>query len=176
MSTEAIIFSRLLDTNGDGTGQKAANLDFASATDWAGGATFYIQPEVDEVMAVNRMLVQIVDTGTLSADNYGALSALTTGIAVRVNSKRGVIMDLTDGVLIKKNGDWGRLSYDVNITGFASGEDFLHVRWTFAKSGRPVFLHGDRLERLEVVMPGEDLSGLTDHYFTAQGYYERGGG
>jgi hypothetical protein len=124
-------------------------------------------------MVISRLLVQIVDTGAMSADKYGSANALSTGIEIRVNSKRGILIDLTDGVLIKKNGDWGRLSYDVNITSFAAGNQFLHCRWTFAKSGQPITLDGSRLERLEVIMPPEDLDVLLDHYFTVQGYYDR---
>jgi hypothetical protein len=168
---DRIAFSWVLDTSGAGSGTKAANVDF-TLTDWAGG-TFSLLPGDGEIMAVTKLLVEIVDGGVMSADKYAGITALTTGVAIRVNSRRGVISDLTDGVLIKKNGDWARVASRLTITTFGSGDEALHAVLEF---DQPIHLHGDRHERLEVVMPVEDMSDLSDQYFVAQGYYAQGGG
>jgi hypothetical protein len=169
------IFSRLLDTNGDGTGVKELTV-LPVTSDFPEDRVF-LQPAAGEILEVTRLLVQVRASGSpVSAERYGDQTALTGGITIQKSGKRGVIADLTDGLTIKNNGDWGRVCYDVNSTGFVSGDQFVHVRWTFKKHGKSVILDGDRLERLEVVfVAGDDFSGLASHTFTAQGNFKKGG-
>ncbi len=162
---------RYLDTVGDGSGSKNAN---GAGYSVGSPGIFKIQPPAGQVISLERMIVQIEDDGVPNAEKYGALAALTNGILVRIANDAGTIVELTDGLPIKSNSHWARLCYDVSFTGFASGNDFVDVRWTFAKSGRPVVLGdtGDN-ERLEVVCQ-DALDGLIGHTFKVQGFIIKG--
>lgn len=121
---------------------------------------------------IYRMIVFIGDAGTVGVDKYGALSALTNGIKVEHKRNGVIVRDLLDGVPVKKNMDWQRYCFDVVILdkGATGNAGFVGARWTFAKSGNPIrLLKNDRF----CVTMRDDLSGLTDHYFSLQGYYER---
>jgi hypothetical protein len=166
------IFSWALDTNGDGAGTKAANKDFTS-TDWVDNGTFFLMPTLLEEMAVTKLLVEVSDGAVFDAAKYGDLTALTTGITIRINSRSGVLSNLTNGLPIKKNADWARLASNIYMSTSASGDNVLHAVIEF---NEPIVLLGRRRDKLEVVIPNEDLSGLSEHYFVAQGYYLRGGG
>lgn len=157
---ENMIF-RFLDTNGNGTGTKNAIGDYSTPTD------FYIAAGASENLEIERMIVHIRDAAPLSAEKYGGLAELTNGIEVKVKeSDDTVLLDMTDNTPIKSNAAWGRLCYDEDDSGYGSGDDFIKVRWTFAKSGSPVYLkYTDKL----VVTISDDLTGLVAHTFMVQG-------
>ena len=69
------------------------------------------------------------------------------------------------------SGIWGLHSYDVQQLDWGSGNNVLLARWTFARMGTPLQLHGHQNERLEVVLQ-DDFSGLIAHVFVAQGFEE----
>lgn len=120
---------------------------------------------------IHRLIVFIGDTGVVGAEKYGALMRLTNGITIEHRRSDVVIRDLLDGVPVKQNMDWQKYSYDVVILdkGVAGPAGFVCCRWTFAKSGYPIrLIKNDRF----CVTIRDDLSGLTDHYFSLQGYYE----
>lgn len=157
------ILSRYLDTNGNGTGTKNANGDYSGAVE-----EFYIEAQAGENLEIARMIVSVEDTGGMQAQEYGNLgSALTNGIEVKVlNEHDTVIMDLTDGIPIKTNAQWGIICYDVDVKSWGAGNSLLLVRWTFAKSGQLIYLEeGQKL----VVYLNDDLDGLLFHYFMVQG-------
>ena len=161
----AILLSRYLDTNGDGTGTKNANGNYAGAVE-----EFYIEAQAGESLTLTSMLVAIEDTGGGTVQEYGNIgSALTNGIAVTVENEHGtVLMDLTDAVPVTTNAHWAQLCYDVNWLDKGSGNDMIAVRWTFAKSGQPIKLEeGQRL----IVSVNDNLTGLVSHYFLVQGTY-----
>lgn len=160
----ARIFSRYLDTNGIGTGTKNANGDYSTVSD-----IFYIQPPAGTQYEINRMIVEIEDTAGFQAEEYGNLgAALTNGITVREQNGDGTVIDLTDGIPIKTNAGWGALCYDVDLKTWGAGDEVLLVRWTFATAGNPLFLNGDSLDRLEVIL-NDNFTGLVEHYFLVQG-------
>jgi len=162
----ATMFSRFLDTNGDGSGTKNANGNYAG-----GEEIFYIQPGGTDIINVARLVVQIEDGGKFGSGKYGALAgALANGIAVRVQDDSGTVIDLTDGVLITTNVHWARYCYDVDHSDFGTGNEYMDVRWTFSKSGNPIVLDAANNERLEVVL-NDNLSGLVGHYFLVQGTF-----
>ena len=77
----ADLFSRYLDTNGDGTGTKNANGDYSSAE-----GIFYLAPGENEVFALSRMLISAYDTNGMQTQEYGnTAAALTNGIAIRIS-------------------------------------------------------------------------------------------
>ncbi len=159
---------RLLDTNGDGTGTKNAVGDYSSVS-----TDFFIQ-DATKVFYINRLLVQIEDTGAFATDGYGAIAGgtVTNGISVNVYDPDGnVLNDLTDGVMIKSNNDWARVCYDLKLENWASGNGAIHARWTFANAGHPIRLgQGDRLG----VTLNDNFTGLVTQYFKVQGWSGKG--
>ncbi len=156
-----IEFLRADNTDGD----RNANGDHSSVD------MDYFFEATEGVARIHRMIVFIGDTGTVGVDKYGALSALTNGIKVEHKRDGVIVRDLLDGVPVKQNMDWQRYCFDVVILdkGATGNAGFVSARWTFAKSGYPIrLIQNDRF----CVTIRDDLSGLTDHYFSLQGYYE----
>ena len=173
----ATIFSRHLDTNGDGTGTKNAIGDYSSTAE-----IFYIQPPSGQIFRINRMMVLVRgDKSTFYTDSYGSRAILSNGIVVRAQNDSGTLIDLTDNVPILTNGNWGRFCFDSEVYPAATGNNdtYLRVRWTFGRAGYPIRLVGANSERLEVVLnddfslnSGGSSNPLVEHYFVVQGYIE----
>jgi hypothetical protein len=167
---ESHIF-RFLDTNGDGTGTTLATGDYSVTA-----VEFFIQPPTAETFHIHRMIVNIEDTAITDGAGYGGTGALTTGITVHVEDGGVTIDELTDGEPIKSNAHWGRFCYDVTAPAFGASNKTVQVRWTFAKSGKPITLYGNNVDgqasgdnhRL-VVTCNDDFSALVDHRFMVQG-------
>ena len=154
---------RFLDTNGDGTGTKNANGNYASVAD-----EFYF--ESTESTQIHRMVIHITDTAGITQIKYGNLAALTNGYTVKVlDADQVEVLDLCDDVAIKANADLGRYCYDVQLQSWATSptNESVEARWTFARAGQPLDLPiGWRLS----ITFNDDLSGLIEHYFMIQGY------
>lgn len=157
---------RFLDTDGDGTGTKNAIGDYSDTGD--GETIFYIAPPENQVYEIARILPSVKDAGSFDSGNYGNGISLSNGVVIRVSDADGVLVDLTDGNPIITNADWATLCYDVDISSFGSGNEYLHARWTFSKAGQPIKLYGDAGHKLEVVLH-DDFSDLVSHYFMVQG-------
>ena len=155
-------FYRYLTSDGRYDGGKQATGDHTPARFYVGSP--------GRVITINRLIVHISDAANPSSDEYGNLgAALTNGIAVNVKDVSGtVVLDLTDALPIKTNADWGRVCYDVQLTSFGAGNDFIQVRWTFAKSGRPLTLPPGYTFGVDL---NDDFTGLDGHTFMAQGHY-----
>ena len=157
---------RYLDTVGDGTGTKDAIGNYSGAEE-----EFFIAPPAGTVYQINRLIVEVRDGNGMRAEHYGTLgAALTNGIEVQ--TRTGVsttVIDLSDGLPITTNAEWGGLCFDAEVKAWGAGDDFLLVRWTFASSGGNIRLDGDSGERLAVIL-NDDLTGLGSHTFMAQGY------
>lgn len=156
---------RFLDVNGDGTGTKEALGDYSGMAQ----EIFYIQPPVNTTFVLSRMIVQIEDNGGFDSGLYGNSITLTNGIVVRVSDDMSVLTALTDTIPILTNSDWAAYCYDVALSEYGTGNNYAHVRWTFARSGQPLILRGNYNERLEVVL-NDDFSDLVGHRFQVQGY------
>lgn len=172
----AEIFSRHLDTDGDGTGTKNAIGDYSSTPE-----IFYIQPAATQIFRVYRMLVLIRGPkAKFLTDNYGSRIQLTNGIIIRTQDDSGTLINLSDDVPIRTNGNWARMCFDSFIYEAGSGgtDTYLRVRWTFSQAGYPIRLNGANNERLEIVLNDDftlNTSGsdpLVEHYYVAQGYIE----
>ena len=154
---------QFLDTNGDGTGTKDASGNYSggSITD------FFIQPPIDKVYDLDRIIIQIEDNGNMDAGSYGNGINLTTGITVQKQDSAGnVLIDLLDGLNIFTNGEWARYNYDIASTDFGTGANYVHIRWSFNKSGEGIILKNR--EKLVITL-NDNFSGLNGHYFMAQG-------
>ena len=157
-------FYRYLDTDFDGTGTKNATGNYSSAME-----SFGIQPGSKEIMLVHRMIVLIEDTAVIQAEEYGNLgAALTNGVVVYKTIAGEVDQDLTDGIPIKTNSQWGSLCFDTEVKAWGAGNQVVLVRWTFSRAGEPLYLNGYKSEAIEVRL-NDDLQGLINHTFMAQG-------
>lgn len=157
------IINQYLTLNGDGTGTRNANGNYSVTPD-----IFYIQPPTGHKYEIARMLVFIRDTGNFSADGYGANGVLTNGVSVKLVNDSGVITDYMNGHPLKSNAEWGQVCYDVQYISFGAGDNFVCVRWTFAKSGAPISLDGRNNERLEIEL-SDDFTGIVEQTFMVQG-------
>lgn len=155
------VITRYLSDDGTTTGNKNANGDYSLAVEeWYYTAT--------EDCELHRLLVSIEDAGGGTIQEYGNIgTALTNGIEVKLVNELDVVQyDLTDGLPIQTNGDWGSLCYDIDRKDWGNGNDFYQVRWTFSKSGVPLkLMTGWRL----VAYLNDNLTGLVGHFFMTQG-------
>ena len=84
-----------------------------------------------------------------------------------------MVSDITAGVPVVSNAEWGALCYDAELKSWGAGNELLVVRFTFKKGGAVVRLVADRPtpDRL-VVTVNDNLSGLLTHRFMVHGKYE----
>jgi hypothetical protein len=150
---------RFLDTNGDGTGTKNANGDYSTPD------IFYLQPPDGSVYNITRLIVTIEDSLVVSSTTYGAISALTNGVAVRRVSGSATVT-YTEELSITTNLAWGRFC-ELSQTNVSGTGNQLRAVCEF----EGLRLNGDRDEKLEVYL-SDNFTGLDGHYFEAQGYRE----
>ena len=117
---------------------------------------------------LSRMIVQIGDSGALSADEYGNIAALANGVDIGLFNKDddSLILDLLDGAFIKNNGDWSRHCYDMKPDDFGTGLNFISARWTFEKDGQRLTLDDHTYFGIRI---NDNLTGLVAHYFEVRG-------
>ena len=165
VAPENMLF-QYLDTDGDGGGTKDATGNYSDAG--LGATYFYIEAPAGRVYSLERMIVKIRgSTSGLSADDYGNIPALTSGILAHVRDPDGnVILDLTDGLPIKLNADWNRLCYDSGPIAYGAGDNFVVTRWTFARSGNPIVLEPGYSFGM---LMHDNMSSLNGHFFHVQG-------
>lgn len=143
----------------------------------ATAGTWSFVPTGSQIVALHRMLPFVRDTGAFYAERYGALgAALTNGISFGVYGTVDGVADtllyrLTDANHpIKTNADWTAYCYDANYISYGQGDNMLAVRWTFARSGQPIYLDASKGQYLAMSV-ADTLSGLVDHHVAVQGYY-----
>ena len=156
------IFSRLLDTDGDGTGTTNMAVNGAVTP-----VVFKLAPEAGTVMLVARVIFYVEDSGTFDADKWGNGITITTGIemkAKRTNDTESLCEPLT------KTGELAGLMHDVNHFAFGTGNEIISSRLTFSKFGNPIRLVGNYGDELQIII-NDDLTGLVNQRVTAQGQY-----
>jgi len=132
---------------------------------------FYLEAQADEIYRITGLVAHVQDGTGFVAEDYGSLgAALTVGITVKVIDALGAtVVDLTDGSTIKTNSDWGKFCFDTALVSFGAGDDFLQAKWAFSNHDTHIrLMEGESL----VVTCNDDMSGLADHTFVAQGYVE----
>jgi hypothetical protein len=164
-------FVQLMDSVGDGSGVTNWNLDLLSTESIARVGVPSGSSAVS-TLRIARIIVSVVDTTGFQAEEYGNLgSELTnTGIQmalVDVDSARTVVDFFP--MAIRKNADYGRYAFDVDVKSWGAGDEMLVTRLTFTKFGAPLRLTGDR--QLQVVM-NDDMDGLKEHSFVVEGVWE----
>jgi len=157
----------MLSTNGDGTGTTSAIGNYASTAE-----TFeLVAGPASPSLVVRRMLVTVRDSGAFDAELYGNGVELPNGLTLHVADADDVLLYSLTPTPIVRNADWTSVCYDAQILTWGIGDEFLAVRWTFAKSmhdseGGIVLEAGDKL----VLTANDDLTSLIDHTFTCEGY------
>jgi len=162
---EDVVF-HFADTVGDGSGVEDAIGDYSSAA-----TPFMLKPAANELVHCERMVVTVRDSGSMDSGGYGNGAALTNGIKVRVMDDSGIVNDITGNQVIKTNEDWGKFCHDVSEVSRGAGDTYVSVRWTFAKTGKPLDVRGNAGEWLEILC-NDDLTNLNGHFFHIQGYKE----
>ena len=139
--------------------------------------TFSFTPTGTQKVVIHRCIPFIEDDSAFYAERYGGhTAALTTGIKIGVyGTVDGVpdtlLYDLTDDDhLIKSNADWASYCYDARYDSYGQGDNMLVVRWTFARSGQPVYLDAAKGQYLGLIT-ADTLSMLVGHRVLVQGYY-----
>ena len=162
-----------LATTGKGatTGHSNAIANYSTGAGGTSGEAFVIAPTTAQVFRIERMIVHVRDAGAFSAVKYGYMTALAKGVTVKVVTDTGTVHDLTNGVPVLSNADWGRQCYDTTIFNWGVGDEHLAARWTFSKSGYPLRLSGAAGQRLEVHLQ-DSCTGLVAHHFYVNGYHE----
>ena len=125
--------------NGDLTeASSSANANVnASAAATVSATDFYYEVASGEEAFITRMIVTIGEGGQFSADGYGDLAPLTTGIRVFLSDASGSVMTYLDnGVPIQGIVDWTRQCYDGQDFVIGTGIEFFNARWTFERAGR----------------------------------------
>ena len=152
---------RYLDTVGDGSGTKDAIGNMIGTP---------LKFTATEDSAIYRMIIYIEDGNGFKASLYGALPSLTNGWELKVkDSGDNTLLDLTDGISIHHNSQIGQVCFDVDVKdwGAGAGNEGLIARWTFERSGSPIFLTaGNSL----VVELNDNFTGLVHHTFAVQGF------
>jgi hypothetical protein len=152
-----------VDITGTGTGTHTIHIP----------TVFKLAPPSGVTYDVARILVTIQDNAAATAGSYGAMSTLANGVQIfhkRSGTGNGnVVKEITDGIPIKSNAHFARISgVDVQTINWGSGDDIVSVRCTFAKAGLPLILHGSHGDTLEFHV-NDDHSDLVSEYVMAQG-------
>jgi len=150
---------QLFSTGGDGSG----------IIDMAGLPNVYkVVPPPGYTYELFRMNLVMEDATKFSGDLYGGVTALTNGIVITTEGQAGVIINHTPQP-IKKSGHWALVAgVDMAMTDFATGNDIITVRWTFAKGGSNIVLDGNKGEFIKVNVR-DTLAGLVSHIIQVQG-------
>lgn len=143
----------------------------------ASAGTWSFAPTGTQIVELHRMLPFIRDTGAFYASRYGGMgAALTNGISVGVYGTVDGVADtllyrLTDANHpIQTNADWTAYCYDASYISYGQGDNMLAVRWTFSKSGQPIYLDASKGQYLAVSV-ADTMTDLVDHHICVQGHY-----
>lgn len=152
-----------------------ANRDFSDAGE--GLTYFYVKPAAGTVFRIKRFLVTVRATGSLDAAVYGNGIVLVNGIRVVIGlgdpaSPTAILVDLTGGLPVLGNADWGRYTLDLIFSSFGQGDEYLSARFEATENKAAqydgVTLSGDD----DVFFAAElhdDLTDLVQHVFFVQG-------
>jgi hypothetical protein len=129
---------------------------------------FFIEAGIGEIVRVARWMLYIVDEKGFDVGNFASIgSPLSVGLKpfIVIDGIKTYLLDYE----IKTTGDIVSISFDAQLMTFGNTDDIFTASWTFTETGQYVRLNqGDRLG----VEVNDDLSGLSNFYIQAQGYYE----
>ena len=163
------MFSKQLDTVGDGSGTK----NMAVLGTLGTPVIYRLKPPAGEIWKIARLILYIRDAGAFDSGGWGNNlgSPLTNGIQVVSYENAQEFHWLYPPV--KSHGDIASVCHDLTYQDFGSGDAFITARWSFTKFGQYLRLHGDEGDELRILVQ-DDLTHLVEQAVTAQGFYERG--
>ena len=160
---QPILWSKHLDTNGDGTGTYNAVGNYSSTP-----TEFLLVPE--KSVRVHRLLITVEAAFGFKAEIYGSDVALTNGINLEVRDHDDVVLGLfTDRHSVKTNAHWAMYCFDVDVKSWrtaGSGNELLTARWTFSRMGAPLWMRAGHKLAIKL---NDDFTGLVLHHFVVQG-------
>ncbi len=162
---DPIRFVQFLSTNGDGTGVINAVGDYTTPE------IFYIKPTNDEVIEIDRLVIHILDSGTLPVGEYGGLgSALTNGIDIQVTNARSISRSILPSVIKSNVGLLHLTDLGFSLVSFTGGIESITAVFDCKNGrGRCLILDGSQDHKLEILL-SDNFTGLVDHHFIAHGF------
>lgn len=142
--------------------------------DYTGGGLgetdFYIKPDTGDIYAIERVLIRISDTANISSSEYLSTGALADGVKIRYKDDGGTTELLP--FEIKEIADYGSYA-GIDVRSLDSPSRSWVIRWSFFRSGAPVYLRSSDSDRL-VITVTDNFSTLVKHTALVQGlvYYE----
>jgi hypothetical protein len=160
---DKLIF-RFLDTNGDGTGTKAANGNYSSAL-----TKFFYKSPANTISVLYTLIIHIEDNAAFTLAGYGgSVAALTNGIDAYVaDANNNDILNLIDDVKIKSTTGWERIAFDSRSSAYSGVGEHKAIIWDFRLCGSPLMLGP---AQSLVVALNDDLSHLVSHGFFINGH------
>lgn len=150
---EHSIMHRLLDSLGDGSGNK----NMAAVA-----GRFYMKPSAHEILIVDSIEITILDASPIDIDGWGGLAALVNGCLFETRRREStspavVVKDFTGGVTLKDHAqlaNFGPISFVSDVGGCLVT---LHIE--LRNDSGPIRIDGDRGESLNFVTQ-DSLVGL----------------
>lgn len=131
---------------------------------------YYCEALEGERLMIARIIVNIKASGNIATGEYGDIAGgLANGIDLFYRTN-GVILNVTDGLPVKINEDWGKWCYDARINAIGATTNIFQARWTLTRFGTPygiILEEGDRLG----VRVNDNLSTLSEQTIVAQGLH-----
>ena len=136
---------------------------------------FFVNAPANTYFRVCRCIWRIEDSGTISSDTFGVITALSNGITVELHDGYGTTDDgdkiddiIPAGHPVQKNSDIAALCYDLNSAPVVgTGTDLVTARWTFVNYSDGYLLGPDRRIRIEIA---DDLSGIAEFTIAFEGF------
>ena len=128
----------------------------------------------ERAIQISTIMVGIRDVGNFRQDRYGAMSALTNGIRVKIKDDLGAtLLDMTSGIPIRTNGGWQLLAFDASPLPQGGGDGFYAVRWGLSRdTGSDIILEPGHRLSAEL---NDDFTELVGHTFFIYGTFKEGG-
>lgn len=128
---------------------------------------FYIKPPLKLIYEIYRVLILIRDNNPIDSDKYISSGELINGINFEVKSD-GRAKGRTNAIPIKRINDYGSYAgVDVKPFDLVAPKAF-GIRWTFQKSGSPLFLHSAKNESIHAIL-NDNFTTLNGHTALMQG-------
>ncbi len=159
-----ILFSRLLDTEGDSNGFTNATGNYR--TGQLGVTDFFTLAPEGKAVLLNRLIINYTGMN-LAIDGYGSNSALVEGIQIGlVDSAGNTLIDFTAGEAIKTNNDWSKITDIVQMLTYKSLMQSMTIALDFSVFGDVIRLEKDLAF---LVRLNDDFTDLTLHTFLLYG-------
>ena len=118
-------------------------------------------------LSLHRLIFYLQDGQFIDSGGFGNGLELTNGILInKLDAFNNSVYDYLNGVPITLNIHWNQYGYDLRVDRFASGDESLTIRWTFAKTGEPVNLDENESFALTI---RDDLTYITAQRANIQG-------